>query len=154
VEAQLSSQRPYVYRGTSVGWPGNAVCQRLPITCTSSDPLVAALFGVYCLNHGPGVVYAATRSNVEQFVTAPNQHAHDWERAVNLGITPLEFIRYAIIAEPVEVVREILTDIGFAVPTRIRDLEALNTSIRAVFESSGYLSEAQLAEFDARLRRT
>jgi hypothetical protein len=100
------------------------------------------------------MVYAAPRSNVEQFAAAPNQHAHDWERAINLAIAPRDFIRYTVIAQPVEVVREILTDMGLAVPTRICDLEALNTSIRAVFELSQYLSDVQLADFESRLRRS
>ena len=49
---------PYLYRGTTAGWPGNSVLQAERITCTSTDPLVATLFAIECRNHGRAIIAA------------------------------------------------------------------------------------------------
>jgi hypothetical protein len=36
---------PYLYRGTTRGWPGSEATQAIKMTCTSTDPFVAIHFG-------------------------------------------------------------------------------------------------------------
>ena len=88
---------PYLYRGTTAGWPGNPVLQEEEITCTSTDPLVATLFAIECRNHGPAVILAARQ---DQFLglIAPTNHFFVFESAVNLYIPPLQFASKAEIS--------------------------------------------------------
>jgi hypothetical protein len=37
---------PYLFRGTSIGWPGNKTLQKVKMTPTSTDPFVATLFAL------------------------------------------------------------------------------------------------------------
>jgi hypothetical protein len=64
---------PYLYRGTTTGWPGNPVLREQNITCTSTDPLVATLFAIECRNHGRAIVAVARQDKFVGLV-APENH--------------------------------------------------------------------------------
>ncbi len=75
----------YLYRGTTEGWPGNEIMQERRITCTTTDPFVAALFGVECRNHGHAVILMV-REDVFPDLVGPSNHFAMIESAVNLRI--------------------------------------------------------------------
>ena len=91
-ESLRMSIGPYLYRGTTAGWPGNSVLQEEQITCTSTDPLVATLLPIECRNHGRAVILAAKRANFDGLL-GPANHFSVIESAVNLHVPPLEFAR-------------------------------------------------------------
>ena len=62
---------PYLYRGTTAGWPGNSVLQEEQITCTSTDPLVATLFAIECRNHGHAVILAVRTELFDKVLGPP-----------------------------------------------------------------------------------
>jgi hypothetical protein len=119
----------YLYRGTTEGWPGNAVLQTRQITCTTTDPFVAALFAIECRNHGHAVVLAARRDLFKGLI-APRNHFDILEYAVNVRISPLEFARQAVVILDVDEVVEVLREIGFdQIPIRIGDKWTLRQAL-------------------------
>jgi len=96
----------YLYRGTTEGWRGHPVLPGPEITCTTTDPLVAALFAIECRNHGHAVVMAARRDRFEGLI-GPANHFDIIESAVNLLISPLDFAQGAVTLE-VDQVWEVL----------------------------------------------
>ncbi len=106
---------PYLYRGTTRGWPGNPGLQDLQMTCTTTDPLVATLFAIECLGHGEGIVYLAPRAPLERWAGPPNCF-DDLECAVNIKIKPTEFLKHVQFGLHPHRTREILMEMGFVVP--------------------------------------
>lgn len=141
----------YFYRGTTAGWPGNETLQGQRITCTTTDPLVAALFGVECRNHGPAVILMARE---EQFLglIGPSNHFAVLESAINLMITPLEFAGKIERVLDVEEVLKILGEMGFdGISIRLRDKEMLREALLATYEAGQRMNEEQLLEFVTRM---
>src|SRR5277367_951504 len=83
----------YLYRGTTLGWPGNML-QELRITCTTTDPLVATLFAVECRNHGRPAILVA-RSDLFGELNAEENFFSVIECAINVRVSPLEFAAMA-----------------------------------------------------------
>jgi hypothetical protein len=143
-------EAPYLYRGTTEGWPGNNVLQEQQITCTTTDPLVATLFAIECRNHGRAVILAARRELFGDLIGPPNHFALI-ESAVNLLISPLDFARRAIILE-VDEILEVLREIGFdQISIRIKDKAARRETLISSYEAGHRLNEEQLQQFNSRV---
>lgn len=141
----------YLYRGTTQGWPGNQVLADQTITCTTTDPLVAALFGVECRNHGQGVILAARQDVFLDFIGPPN-HFQEIENAVNLLITPREFARRSELIREVDDVLKVLAEMGFdRMPVRLRDKWSLRQALIGSYEAGHQLSGDQLQHFIVRI---
>lgn len=56
----------FVFRGTSYGYPGSRQAISVPYTCTSANPIKAALFALHCKLHyyHTPVVYVARTANL------------------------------------------------------------------------------------------
>ena len=142
---------PYLYRGTTAGWPGNIVLQEEKITCTSTDPLVATLFAIECRNHGRAIILASRRSLFDGLL-APANHFWEIESAINLKISPVEFSLSAEVSLEVEKALEILRDLGFGdIPIRIRDNVALRDELLYSYEAGERLNTQQLRGFNSRM---
>jgi len=141
--------RSYLYRGTTEGWPGNKVLQEEQITCTTTDLLVAALFAIKGRNHGPAVILAAQGSLFAELVAPPN-HFAVIESAVNLRIRPIQFAKQAEMVLNVDEVLEFLREIGFEIPVRLRDHEALREALLYTYEAGQRLNSDQLDLFNSR----
>jgi hypothetical protein len=142
---------PYLYRGTTAGWPGNSVLQEEQITCTSSDPLVATLFAIECRNHGHAVILVARR---ELFATVPGplNYFSVSESAVNLRITPENFARRAEVVLDVDKSLRILDALGFAdIPVRLEGRSALQQELDTSHAAGLRLNDEQIALFNGRM---
>lgn len=142
---------PYLYRGTTVGWPGSRMLQEENITCTTTDPLVATLFAVECRNHGRAVILVARRELFRELHGAPNYFSVS-EAAVNLQIVPVEFAKLAEIALGVERSIEILCEIGFQdIPVRLAGYAALQDEIDESHATGFRLNVQQIRHFNTRI---
>jgi hypothetical protein len=143
---------PYLYRGTTAGWPGNSVLQEERITCTSTDPLVATLFAIECRNHGHAVILAATKRDDFLGYTAPPNYFFDYESSVNLYIPPLQFAAEAGIILEVDRALAILRELGFEeLPVRISSKEMLRDALWQSYVAGQRLSVEQLDRFNSRM---
>jgi hypothetical protein len=142
---------PYLYRGTTAGWPGNSVLQEEQITCTSSDPLVATLFAIECRNHGHAIVLAVRRTLFAELLAPPNFFSMS-ESAVNLQIDPTEFARRADITLDVNRSLQILSELGFQnVPVRLTGWAALQQELDESLALGIRLNEEQIGLFNSRM---
>jgi hypothetical protein len=83
----------YVFRGTTLGFPGNAVMQRIPVTCTTSNPAIATLFALK-ISHKfgvPAVVYVAETNKLAHISTTPENVLKKYEQEVAWTIKPIDF---------------------------------------------------------------
>src|SRR5215212_7292635 len=98
---------PYLYRGTTVGWPGNDCLQRVRLTPTSVDPLVATLFAIECARFGKAVVVAVDAGQEQGMIHESVNCLEQIEREVVLKMTPIEFAGHAAaISVPLEIARQ------------------------------------------------
>lgn len=142
---------PYLYRGTTSGWPGNSVLQAEAITCTTTDPLVATLFAVKCRNHHSAVILVARLVTYQERI-GPANHFCQIESCVNLRVHPLEFARNAEVTLEVADSLAILREIGFTdLPERIRDKSALRDVLLDTYGLAERLNLEQLERFNFQL---
>jgi hypothetical protein len=82
----------YVFRGTTIGYPGNTASQTLPVTCTSSNPVVALLFALECANSFPddSVIYLGNMATLSSYQSHANVLAF-FEREVIFALKPVDF---------------------------------------------------------------
>lgn len=137
----------YLYRGTTPGWPGSPGIRAIPRTPATTDPLVATLFAIHCLNFGNGVVLLAPRKLVSDRIQPGNYFAQ-LECEIGLEMSPTEFETHSVHVVPAHVAREALVNVGFAeLPTRIakyKMTEALEYSERL----GQRLAPQQIIEFN------
>lgn len=136
---------PFLYRGTTIGFPGNQCLQRARLTPASSDPLVAVLFGIECSRWGPAVLLLADAADLALQIATGNVLS-ELEQEVVVTVSPTEFSqRYALHQVPIESARFALHKIGYELPIAISSREALNEEIKVWRR----LSMAEIARFDA-----
>lgn len=139
----------FVYRGTCPGWPGSGPVQSVRMTPVTTDPLVATLFALECLRHGPSVVHLASKGSVAQIIGCGNRFA-DLECEIGLAVTPLDFAaNHTRCCLPVEVARSILHDLGFPLPVVISSKRWLQIEL----QTSARLTDTEIVEFDRQAMR-
>jgi hypothetical protein len=144
----------YVYRGTTLGWPGNMSLQQEHITCATADPLVATLFAILARNYGQALVMAARRSLFGELVGSPNYFSVI-ESAVNLRLSPVEFARIAEIRLGVDKSIAILRELGFQdMPIRLRGKSALQKELEDTHLAGHRLNDVQIHLFNLRMFET
>lgn len=72
-------------------WPGNPCLQQLQLTPTSSDPLVAALFGIECQRFGKAVLLLAKRDDFPGLETGNANWLEAIEQEIVVPLAPAEF---------------------------------------------------------------
>jgi hypothetical protein len=136
---------PFLYRGTTAGWPGNACLQRERLTPTSRDPLVATLFGLECSRWGPAVLLAADAVSLAGLVASGNVLA-DIEQELAVMVSPSEFAeRFVAWTVPIARARRVLHDLGYELPVTISSREALSEELRLWRR----LRKDEIARFDS-----
>ncbi|MDQ3847179.1 MAG: hypothetical protein M3342_24670 [Bacteroidota bacterium] len=74
----------FLFRGTTLGWPGNKAMQTLPRTSASIKPLKALLFAMSAKLKGSQVViYIAKREKIKTFLR-PCWVCHESENSIVL----------------------------------------------------------------------
>ena len=141
---------PFLYRGTTAGWPGNLCLQRERLTPTSTDPLVATLFGIECRRWGRAILLLADRAVLEGLLTSENVLA-DIEQEIVVMVSPSEFAQqYAFREVPVDHARQALQELGYELPVAISSREALNEEIQIWRR----LRDREIAQFDALIQES
>jgi hypothetical protein len=141
----------YLYRGTTLGWPGDSVLQELRITCTTTDPLVATLFAIECRNHGRPAILVARKDLFGELIAEDNFFSVI-ECAVNVRISPLEFAALAEAVLDVEDSLTILRELGFEdLPVRLSGTTALQDLLEETHVRRMRLNEEQLRLFNEQM---
>jgi hypothetical protein len=143
-----AKEGPTLFRGTSAGYPGNPSLQRIGVTPTSTDPVVATLFGTESEAFGQGVVHIATPGSLEGVEIIEGNVLRGLESEVGVGLRPAEFAGRADITITSGQARQILSEMGIDVPTQIGGKAGLDTALR----STPRLTPAQIQEFVNRAR--
>ena len=107
---------PFLFRGTSQGFPGNASVQRIGISPATTHPGVATIFGTHSNNFGQGTVQIFSAANLDAIERIPGNVLSQAEREVGLVALPRDLAeRAGRIISPAEA-RAILADMGIDVP--------------------------------------
>ena len=139
-----------MYRGTSLGWLGSDSARRARKTSASRDPLVATLFAIECLNHGPARVLLAPKASLGD-LTGSTNHAATFESEIIVDLLPEEFAECSAFVVDAQQAREILVAIGFPwIPVRLGGKSALRETIIRSYNDGNRLTPDQVREFDSR----
>ncbi|NOT09808.1 MAG: toxin [Gemmatimonadales bacterium] len=109
-----------LFRGTSEGFPGSSGLQRVGVTPTSTDPLVATVFGTESQNYGKGVVQIATAADLEGVTLSQGNVLAALEKEVAVELLPLQFAERAGAQITAAEARGILERMGHVLPGQIR----------------------------------
>jgi hypothetical protein len=140
----------YLYRGTTLGWPGYML-EELRITCTRTDPLVATLFAVECRNHGRPAILVARRDLFGES-NADDNFFSVIECAVNVRVSPIEFAAKAEVVLDVDDSLTILRELGFEeISVRLSRKSALQDVLEDTHLRGMRLNQEQLRLFEARM---
>ena len=119
----------YLFRGSLPSSTYARPYQGLGVTPTSVDPIVATLFACRYRMEGSAVVLTARKADLSQLLDGPNLSSFYYELAVNLELPPdaLEGLSYRRVT--VEESLAALHRLGFDLPSRLPDLEALTQAL-------------------------
>ena len=146
--ASESANPRHVYRGTTIGWPGNPILQKLEITPTTFDPIVATLFALEAANHGQGIVLIASLRKIGERV-APANVFTQLECELAVTISPLNFERLVSGRVSAQRSRELLCDLGTELPLIVPNKRALHASLK----EQQRLTPEQIIEYDRLVSR-
>jgi RHS repeat-associated protein len=131
----------YLFRGTSEGFEGSAALQKLSITPTSSDPVVATVFAVSSKNYGKGVLQIALPKEL-QGVEFTGNVLQSLEKEVAVGLKPADFASKTSLTITADQASGILNKMGVKLPQNI-PLE----NISKVLKETPRLNQSQIDEF-------
>lgn len=138
---EAAAEVKYLFRGTSEGFEGLSSLQRLGLTPTSSDPVVATVFATNAENYGKGVLQVALPKNL-QGVEFTSNVLSEMEREIAVGIKPAEFTSKVTLTITSTEARGILGDMGIKLPSKVK-LDELSNVLR----ETPRLNAAQIDEF-------
>lgn len=118
------------FRGTSEGYPGGRVAQRIGITPATTDPLVATIFATESQNYGQGIVLIATEADLTGVKITEGNVLASLEAEVGVQIVPLDFAARASITITAQDARHLVTQMGFTIPSIITDYDSLSIALR------------------------
>jgi RHS repeat-associated protein len=130
-EAASSSAAGTVFRGTSEGFQGSPALQRIGITPVSQDPVVATVFATEAENYGTGVLYAASRAELQGVSAVEGNVLASLEREIGLEILPAQFAERAGVSISAQEARAILERMGHSIPATIRSPAQLDQVLRS-----------------------
>jgi len=139
----LSSGSTIYFRGTSLGYPGSPALQKIEVTPTTTDPVVATIFATESASYGKGVVYLAAPANLAGANIMKGNVLRDLEAEVAVGVSPTEFARRAGATISAAKARDILGSMGIKLPPVIRGPAALDAALR----TAPRLTQHQIQEF-------
>ncbi|MFT4155701.1 hypothetical protein [Parafilimonas sp.] len=131
----------YLFRGTSEGFEGSPQLQKIGITPTSSDPVVATIFSINSKNYGNGVLQVALPKDL-QGVEYTGNVLQSMEKEIGVGLKPAEFAQKTSITITSDQARDILKNMGINLPAKIS-----TEDISSVIKNTPRLSESQIDEF-------
>lgn len=129
-------------------WPGNPCLQQLQLTPTSSDPLVAALFGIECQRLGRAVLLLARRDDFPRLEIGNANWLEAIEQEIVVPLAPAEFFRRAICVS-IDEARSALAALGYELPVAISSRESLAEELKVWRR----LRDNEITQFDAIVTR-
>jgi RHS repeat-associated protein len=117
----------YLLRGTTAGYPGSPALQRIGVTPTTTDPVVATLFATEASRYGEAVVLIAPRASLP---TIEGNVLAALEAEVGVELTPLEFAARAQ-SVSLDQARSALGQLGIVTPAAIPNKAALDGALRS-----------------------
>jgi hypothetical protein len=144
-----------LFRGTSRAadgsvYPGNPGIQRIGVTPTSTDPVVATVFATESENYGAGRLIIATGDDLAGVSVGPGNVRSGLELEVGVHLQPTEFAARAGIEVPASRARQALQQLGVEVPSRVPDINAADAFLQA--PGSPRLTPQQIQRFIQLLR--
>ena len=137
---------PILFRGTSDGFAGSPGAQRVGITPTSTDPVVATAFATHSDEFGRGLVQIARPSDLGGVKTYTGYLPYESE--VGVELLPLAFAARASTTVPSAQARSALAKMGVGMPSRIGSPADLTTFLRG----RAPLTPSQVRQFLENLR--
>ncbi len=118
----------FLFRGTTSGYPGSPGTQRVGITPTTQDPVVASAFATHGDEFGQGVLQVARGSNL----TGVKRHEGllSYEKEIGLELLPTEFAERSSATISSSQARAALAEVGVDVPRRIPTAGDLSTFLQ------------------------
>ncbi|HUE73075.1 MAG TPA: hypothetical protein VMP01_19480 [Pirellulaceae bacterium] len=140
----MAFQRPFLYRGTTVGWPGNDVLQQLGLTPTTEDPIVATLFAFWSARYGEAIVQACEVRAVAALV-----HPSNWRSQVEcevvIAVAPAAFTqKYVVTSIRAQTARTLLAEMSYELAPGFADLNEFLIRLK----ETPRLSEREIERFD------
>lgn len=134
-------QSPTLFRGTSDGFPGSPGTQRIGITPTSTDPVVATAFATHADEFGPGVLHVARPADLAGVKT--HRGLLPYESEIGVELLPVQFAARASTTVSSAHARSVLVQMGITVPSRF----ASPADLTAFLRGRSPLSPAQTQQF-------
>ena len=141
----------YLFRGTTVGWPGNSNAVQSSLTYTSLHPVVATLFAVEARNHGHAVLIASWRGEFPEVDPGPFDVGFQrLELSVTLSVTPAHFAQNAELVFDVDHALQTLAAVGYSgIDHRLSGKDALQ---KALSTGNWRLDHEQIRRFVSIMR--
>lgn len=115
IRSVATQSEQFLFRGTTEGFAGSPGLQRIAITPTSTDPVVATIFAIEASNYGRGVVLVAPRAGLP---TVPGNVLAGIEAEIGVAMSPSTFAAHASSVGVAEA-RSALGQLGIQLPGSI-----------------------------------
>ncbi len=132
-----------LFRGTTEGYPGSRMLQRVGVTPASTDPVVATIFALESKNYGTAVLKVALPQDLQGVVIGAGNTRAALEAEVGVELTPTEFSERASVTITADQARGILGKMGVKLPSTVNGIEQ-STSL---LKNTPRLSESQIRTF-------
>ena len=124
----------YVFRGTTLGFSGNQTSMNIPMTCTSSSPLVVTLFALVSKGKfgQQSVVYVAKTEDLIKVATIGSQNVLGTkEKEFAWNISPIGFTKLCIGYLHLEQMQDCLRNLAIETPISLR-LDELSGTLERI----------------------
>ncbi len=137
-----AARAKYVFRGSTIGWPGNSASRQMPRTPTTTNPVKAFLFAICCHDKGvPAVIYVAGIDKLKGIKTDKNVLAKV-EEETGYIIAPKAFIELCDGYITTDEAINIFLQLGLKPPLLV-DKTLLDMALKDVFP----ISDEIIAQF-------
>jgi len=108
-----SKRNRYLFRGTTLGWPGNEANRDIPRTPVTTHPIKAVLFALCCKGNNR-VIYINTLNNISN-LKASNNVLAPIEDEIAFEIQPIDYAKtcvgFIIVEDAIKILKELNQEI-------------------------------------------
>ena len=143
-----AARQEHLYRGTTRNWPGNPVLQKIAVTPTSMDPVVAALFAVRCRRFGEAILQLAPFDALSGKIGQANVFK-ELECEVAIELAPTDFTSMVVYTITAMEAHQALETMGIEIPRSIATAGDLTYHLK----NSPRMSKEDIMKFDELVRK-
>ena len=142
----------YFFRGTTKGFPGGQQAQSIPVTYTSTNPAVATNYATAAetMFNEPGLVQIASAADLFDFPPLTSNSSLPMDFEIGFGVPPSTFSFLASTTVSAQQARDILSGMGYQLPSRIYSTFELNKAINI---QTPALTTAEIQSFTFKARK-